>query len=91
MSVRRTKIKTIQVVSTCSHCGQEVAETTKGNAYRHGFNRYKKAVSVGQQQFSQEDGRACEGSGKQVKYIRQTSYKPRRRYRTTSSIKEEAS
>lgn len=68
MSARRVTTRRMTVVSICSHCGQEVAETAKGNAYRHGFNRYKKSIMVTGRSFSQEDGKACEGSGQPVTY-----------------------
>lgn len=81
MTARRVKTRRMTMIPTCSHCGQEVAETTKGNAYRHGFNRYKKVTMAGPKQFSQEDGRACEGSGEAVKYMPKTSTKALRRYK----------
>jgi len=84
--MRQVKSKKIRVVSVCTECGQEVAATSKDNAFRHGFNRYKiaspglkpgKTLEV--RQFSQEDGSPCKGSGKPVVYQRRAKKKTARK------------
>jgi len=73
---RTVKSKKIRVVSVCSECGEQVAATNKDNAYRHGFNRHKLAMSgVKNKQFSQEDGSPCKGSGQPVVYQRRAKKK----------------
>ena len=71
--MRQVKSKKLKVVSICSECGEQVAATTRDNAYRHGFNRYKIAMNGSRdRQFSQEDSRPCPGSGHPVVYKRRT-------------------
>ena len=72
---RHVRSKKIKVVSVCSECGEQVAATTKDNAYRHGYSRHRLAMSGMKpgknlviRQFSQEDGKACDGSGQPVVY-----------------------
>jgi len=66
---RTIKSKKIKVVSVCSVCGEPVSERNNGNAYRHGFKRFKLAMAgFAYKKFSQEDGKPCSGSGKQVVY-----------------------
>ena len=60
--------------SVCSDCGEPVCSTENDIAVRHGFKRHrrKKMIRTAQQlfsqkdSFSQEDGKACDGSGKEV-------------------------
>ncbi len=59
----------IRTISHCKECGEPVSVTTKGTAYRHGLKRFRKEMSKKRgKQWSQEDGQACAGSGKPVKY-----------------------
>ena len=76
--MRRAKSRKIKVVPICSHCQEEVSATTKDLAYRHGFKRFKTTITSKHRKFSQEDGRACEGSGKPVIYRRRTTTKKRK-------------
>ena len=74
--MRQIKSKILKVVSICSECKEQVAATTKGKAYRHGFNRHKLAiVGIKNRQFSQEDSRPCPGSGQPVVYKRRIKKK----------------
>ncbi len=75
--MRQVRSKKLKVISVCSECGEQVAATTKDNAYRHGFNRHRLAMSgmkpgknLAIMQFSQEDGQPCKGSGQPVVYKR---------------------
>lgn len=62
----KVKSRRLKVISVCSECGEPVCATKDDKAYRHGFPRFKRArLSFG---FSQEDGEACKGSGKEVAY-----------------------
>ena len=64
------KSKLLKVIARCCVCGWDVAATTKDKAYRHGFNRYKTLKSGATNQFSQEDGTPCSGSGQTVLFRR---------------------
>lgn len=73
--MRQVKSKKLKVISICSECGEQVAATTKDNAFRHGFNRFRtrKIATVTQlptDSYSQEDGKSCPGSGQPVAYKR---------------------
>jgi len=63
-----TNPRTLKVISVCSECGMPVCATLKDMAVRHGFKRYKKRRI--DNTFSQEDDKACAGSGKEVVYKR---------------------
>ena len=75
-TMSKIKPRRLKVISVCSKCGEPVAVTKGEKAYRHGFSRFKRKLSEKslkaflQQQYSQEDGTACEGSGKPVVYCR---------------------
>ena len=75
----KVKPRKLKVISVCSKCGEPVCATKNDNAYRHGFPRFKKKRSRAirrqsfisfSKEFSQEDGIACDGSGKPVVYRR---------------------
>ena len=74
--VKRTPISNyIRTISICSVCKEIVCVTDAGNAYRHGFDRHRKSRGISKHRrghkassWVQEDGQACAGSGKQVKY-----------------------
>jgi hypothetical protein len=65
---RTVKPRTLKVISVCSVCGEPVTANSKDMASRHGFKRYKKKRV--DSTFSQEDDKACAGSGKEVIYKR---------------------
>ena len=58
----------LKVISVCSICGEPVNVNKDDIAYRHGFKRHKKRRI--KHTFSQEDGKPCDGSGKEVVYKR---------------------
>jgi hypothetical protein len=72
ITTRTVKSRKLKVISVCSVCGEPVCATAKDNAYRHGFNRHKLAMSCPFKKFSQEDGEPCSGSGQAVVYKRKT-------------------
>ena len=66
-----TGVLTIAVYATSGSLptGSALVSTTKNDlAYRHGFKRYK--IKRSNNSFSQEDDKACAGSGKEVVYKR---------------------
>ena len=76
--MRQVKSKKLKVVSVCSECGEQVAATSKDNAYRHGFNRHVIALAKPAKGFKrrlQEDGQSCAGSGQPVIYQRRAKKK----------------
>jgi len=67
------KPKSLKVISVCSVCGEPVCATTKDKAFRHGYKRYRRQMNQAPntfKKFSQEDDKACAGSGKEVLYKR---------------------
>ncbi len=77
-----TNPRTLLVISVCSECGEPVGATKNDIAYRHGFKRFKKRLYklnrvhvATSTNFSQEDGKRCEGSGKPVVYKRYHAWK----------------
>lgn len=75
-SNRNVKPRTLKVISHCSICKEPVNADKDDKASRHGFKRYRKqrvtpptdCLTLGR--FSQEDDKACAGSGRQVYYKR---------------------
>jgi hypothetical protein len=61
-------IRTMRVVPVCQDCGKPVGTTKKDKAVRHGFKRHKTAMISDTRHHSQEDGKPCSGSGKEVVY-----------------------
>jgi hypothetical protein len=70
-SNRNVKPKMLNVISHCSICKEPVTADKNDKASRHGFKRYKKRKSSKEYyEFSQEDDKACAGSGREVFYKR---------------------
>lgn len=73
-SNRNVKPKMLKVISHCSICKEPVNADKEDKASRHGFKRYRKQrtcpFGVASGEFSQEDDKACAGSGRQVYYKR---------------------
>ncbi len=70
---RKVEPRILKVISVCSECNLIVGATKYDLAYRHGFKRYKtpmNSIQCPNMQFSQEDGKRCEGSGKPVIFKR---------------------
>lgn len=72
---RSIKPRTLKVISICSVCGEPVNTNKDDLAYRHGFKRYRKrrfasSTRIPTNNFSQEDDKPCDGSGKEVIYKR---------------------
>ena len=62
-------VKNMMAVGVCSVCGKPVHTTVNDKAYRHGYKRYKRQINQSPnsfKKFSQEDDKACAGSGKEV-------------------------
>ena len=62
-------VQNMMVVGVCSVCGQVVTATKNDLAPRHGFKRYRRQMNQAPnsfKRFSQEDNKACAGSGKEV-------------------------
>ena len=62
-------IKNMMVVGVCPVCGQAVLTTKSDKAFRHGYKRYRRQMNQAPnsfKKFSQEDDKACAGSGKEV-------------------------
>lgn len=70
-SNRNVKPRTLKVISHCSICKEPVNADKDDKASRHGFKRYKKRRGSKEfYEFSQEDDKACAGSGKEVVWKR---------------------
>lgn len=66
-------VKTINVVGFCAVCGEAVSTTQSDKAFRHGYNRYRRQMNQAPnsfKKFSQEDDKACVGSGTEVVWKR---------------------
>ena len=64
-------VKNMMTVGVCSVCGQAVSATKNDLAPRHGYKRYRRKrvtpiTKIPTGYFSQEDDKACAGSGKEV-------------------------
>lgn len=68
---KHAMVKNMMAVGICSVCGKAVSTTKNDLASRHGFKRYRKrkidpnCVGIFDE-YSQEDDKACVGSGKEV-------------------------
>jgi len=73
-SNRNVKPRTLKVISHCSICKEPVNADKDDKASRHGFKRYRKKrtcpFGAATDNFSQEDDKACAGSGREVFFKR---------------------
>ena len=70
---REVEPRGIWAIPHCPECGEPVEATVNHKAYRHGFRRSVVKLVVGNNR-SQEDGKPCPGSGKEVVYKPEEGY-----------------